>query len=51
MRVRAAMSKADLESLVQTTHALKQLQETPDSPEALATIPSLKLAICLRATK
>jgi presequence protease len=42
--VRAAMSKADLESLVQTTHALKQLQETPDSPEALATIPTLKLS-------
>jgi Zn-dependent M16 (insulinase) family peptidase len=40
---RAAMRKADLEAVVANTRALKLMQETPDSPEALATIPSLTL--------
>ncbi len=41
--VRDAMSRAELEAVIETTHALKQAQETPDSPEALATIPTLTL--------
>jgi Zn-dependent M16 (insulinase) family peptidase len=42
--LRAALSPADLEAIVENTRALKRMQETPDSPEALATIPSLKLS-------
>jgi hypothetical protein len=42
--VRSGMSASELEAVVETTHKLKQLQATPDSPEALAAIPSLKLA-------
>ena len=37
------MSRADLEALVEATCTLKRLQETPDPPEALATIPTLAL--------
>jgi presequence protease len=40
---RAAMSRSDLEALVEANRALKRLQETPDPPEALATIPTLAL--------
>lgn len=42
--VRASMSDADIERVIAETHHLKALQNTPDSPEALATIPSLKLS-------
>jgi len=42
-QARAAMSKADLLAVIENTHELKQRQVTPDSPEALATIPSLRL--------
>jgi presequence protease len=42
--VRARMSATDVEGLVEGTRALKLMQETPDPPEALATIPSLKLS-------
>jgi len=42
-RTRAGMSAADLRAIIEHTHALKRLQETPDSPEALATIPTLTL--------
>lgn len=41
---RAKMGDADLDQIIRETEALKQMQVTPDSPEALATIPSLKLA-------
>ncbi len=41
---RAAMSDADVASVIENTRKLKHLQETPDSPEALATIPSLQLS-------
>ena len=37
------MSRSDLEALVEATCTLKRLQETPDPPEALATIPTLAL--------
>jgi presequence protease len=40
---RAVMGRSDLEALVEATCTLKRLQETPDSPEALATIPTLAL--------
>ncbi len=42
--VRAGMSDTDLQAVMDTMNALKQMQTTPDSPEALATIPSLTLA-------
>jgi len=41
---RAQMSLAEVEALVESTRALKLMQETPDPPEALATIPSLRLS-------
>ena len=40
---RAVMGRSDLEALVEATCTLKRLQETPDPPEALATIPTLAL--------
>jgi Zn-dependent M16 (insulinase) family peptidase len=48
---RAAMSKADLQAFIVNTHELKKLQETPDAPEALATIPSLRLSDLDRQNK
>ncbi len=41
--VKAARTEDELVALIAHTRRLKKLQETPDSPEALATIPSLKL--------
>ncbi len=41
--VRAGMSAEELQAVIERTHELKRLQETPDSPEALAMIPSLTL--------
>ena len=40
---RDGLSAAELEAIVANTRQLKLLQETPDTPEALATIPVLKL--------
>jgi Zn-dependent M16 (insulinase) family peptidase len=42
-RERAAMSGEDVRELIEATTALRRQAETPDSPEALATIPSLRL--------
>jgi hypothetical protein len=42
-QARAAMEPADIETTIETTRQLKQMQETPDPPEALATIPRLQL--------
>ncbi len=50
-RERASMSAADLDAVVAATRALKLAQETPDPPEALATIPTLKLADLPRRNK
>ncbi|MFN8499918.1 MAG: insulinase family protein [Anaerolineae bacterium] len=50
-QVRAGLSDADLAGLVAATHELQRLQETPDAPEALATIPSLKLSDLERENK
>ena len=41
--VRAAMSDEDVQHIIAETEALRLAQETPDSPEALATIPMLTL--------
>jgi presequence protease len=48
---RAIMSRSDLEALVEATCTLKRLQETPDPPEALATIPTLALEDLPRRNK
>jgi hypothetical protein len=40
---RAKMDEAELQAVIENTRELQRLQETPDSPEALATIPSLTL--------
>lgn len=40
---RASMSQDDLRRVQEETRTLKAMQDTPDSPEALATIPSLTL--------
>ncbi|WP_088346280.1 insulinase family protein [Rhodomicrobium sp. R_RK_3] len=40
---RAAMSDADVEAVIEETRALKRMQETPDSAEALSRLPMLKL--------
>jgi Zn-dependent M16 (insulinase) family peptidase len=50
-KVRAGMSEAELRAVLENTQTLKRLQETPDSPEALATIPSLTLADLPRRNK
>ena len=39
---RDSMNEKQLEEVIATTRRLKQMQETPDPPEALATIPALK---------
>ncbi len=39
---RARMADADLQAIIANTQALKEWQETPDPPEALATLPMLK---------
>jgi Zn-dependent M16 (insulinase) family peptidase len=40
-QARAAMSAEELQAVIDHSRELKRLQATPDSPEALATIPSL----------
>ncbi len=48
---RAAMGPAEIQAVVENTRELKRLQETPDPPEALATIPTLTLADLERQNK
>jgi Zn-dependent M16 (insulinase) family peptidase len=43
-QARGAMSASDVEAVIESARDLKLRQETPDSPEALATIPNLALA-------
>jgi presequence protease len=50
-RERAAMTAGDVEELVEATAALRRQAETPDSPEALATIPTLRLADIARTVR
>jgi Zn-dependent M16 (insulinase) family peptidase len=42
-KVRASLSEAGLKAIEASARRLKELQERPDSPEALATIPTLAL--------
>ncbi|MFO7985392.1 MAG: insulinase family protein [Desulfatiglandaceae bacterium] len=42
--IRSKMDPAQLRQVMDNTHTLRKLQETPDPPEALATIPFLKLS-------
>ena len=42
--VRESASPKELENIFKTANRLKKIQEAPDSPEALATIPNLKLS-------
>ena len=42
-QAKAAMSPSDLEMVIENAAELKRRQETPDSPEALATIPALSI--------
>ncbi len=48
---RAAMSAAAIKKIIAQTHTLKQMQEAHDSPEALATIPTLRLSDIERKNK
>ncbi len=48
---RAQMSDDDIQRIIIETQTLKAMQTTPDSPEALATIPSLKLSDLDRKNK
>ncbi|RME45674.1 MAG: peptidase M16 [Caldilineae bacterium] len=48
---RAAMRPEDLQAIIENTRRLKRLQETPDPPEALATIPHLQLSDLDRQNK
>src|SRR5215475_9825786 len=50
-QVRAGMTERDLKAVAEATRALKELQERPDPPEALATIPTLKLSDLPRENK
>lgn len=43
-RVRASMSPSQIQAIIEETRRLRQIQETPDTPQALATIPVLKLS-------
>lgn len=42
-KARLEMSREEVEAVIKNTKILKQIQETPDSPEDLATLPVLKL--------
>lgn len=42
-QAKAGMSPTEIEAVIEGTRELKHLQETPDPPEALATIPMLTL--------
>ncbi|MEJ5365266.1 MAG: insulinase family protein [Desulfosoma sp.] len=49
--VKAALSREDIQRIVEETETLRRLQETPDPPEALAAIPRLRLEDLDRETK
>jgi Zn-dependent M16 (insulinase) family peptidase len=48
---KSAMSDREIRAVIENTLTLKRLQETPDPPEALATIPSLTLDDLDKETK
>jgi hypothetical protein len=49
--IMASMNPAQMEELQENAASLKQMQETPDPPEAIASIPSLGLADLNRYNK
>ncbi len=49
--IRGGMTPAELQKTLETTQALRLHQETPDTPQALATIPSLRLEDLERKNK
>ncbi|RMF86462.1 MAG: peptidase M16 [Nitrospinota bacterium] len=49
--IRARLRAEEVQAIIENTQTLKRLQETPDPPEALATIPSLKLSDLDRKVK
>src|SRR5437660_2396890 len=42
--VKASLTPEELQQIIENARLLKARQEAPDSPEALATIPSLKIS-------
>ena len=48
---RANMTARDVDAVVEATKTLKRMQEQPDPPEALATIPTLTLSDLQRTNK
>lgn len=49
--VKGRLSARELERLIRMTKSLRERQETPDSPECLATIPLLKLSDIKKETE
>src|SRR5205085_4225248 len=49
--VRASMTERDLLAVVEATDTLRRIQEQPDPPEALATIPTVGLSDLPRTNK
>lgn len=50
-QARASMTNADIQAIIADAHELRRRQETPDTPEALASIPNLKLSDLNREAK
>ena len=50
-RLKSGMAPDQVQAVIDNTVRLKELQEAPDSPEALAAIPTLKLADLPRKNK
>jgi len=50
-RARSSMSSAELDEIIVDSVTLRKMQETPDPPEALATIPTLELRDLSRENK
>jgi Zn-dependent M16 (insulinase) family peptidase len=51
IQAQAAMTPEECQAVIDNAQALKRLQETPDSPEALATLPMLTLGDLERQNK
>ncbi|MCP4220638.1 MAG: peptidase M16 [bacterium] len=50
-KIRAALNKKEIESIKTDTAKLNEIQDAPNTPEALATIPLLKIADLPRTNK
>jgi Zn-dependent M16 (insulinase) family peptidase len=50
-KARAKMKPADVQAVVENTKKLREMQDAPNSPEALATLPILKLSDLDRKNK